>query len=291
MSALAQFDAEQEALAAKEMRKKGWVPYSERGPQTNDLNVLRAYLVEVRARIPRNLFECAEAYNRLAKAVSQAGTPLGGLRRYSKNEVERFFARTINGPDGHVYWNWGRDVFARNDEKVRPPSRWWWEHVHGPISSSTLRVRPTCGDAKCINVAHQECTQFQGRRHTDEQLLGYLQVACSRKGRAVSAREFDREGFAVTSSALKFRFGSWDAARKQAGIQGGATQAPVTPDSGIASILEAKNYLGRWPTTTDYKKDAALRRHLRTRGFPTTRNSISRELGSWPEALRKAGTP
>lgn len=290
MSELARFDAEQEMLAAQEMRARGWVPYRERGPQTDDLNVLRAYLHEVRERNPRGSFEGAEAYNRLAKAASRAGTPLDGLRQYARNEAERFFARTVPGPDGHVYWNWGRDIFARNDHKVRPPGRWWWEHVHGPINDGTLWVRPKCGDAKCIAVEHAECFRPDRTIYTDEKILGAIQVFALKHGRAPTRREWSQHGMKPSYDILRNRFGSYSGAIRAAGLRprlrGGRG---TTPDECIASLRRAKEILGRWPTQADYRNDVDLRSRLADEGFPSSRQPMYTHLGKWDEALRKAG--
>lgn len=151
-----------------------YVPYSQVAPQTDDLTVLRAELYRVREVYGRGSSQGAEAYNRLSAAAARQGKPLGALHVHCFDETERFFSRTIAGPDGHTYWNAGKE-FTRNDGAQRLPRRWWWEHVHGPLLQNA-RVLPVCGDRNCITVDHCAVPDHSERRklYSDEQMLGAL---------------------------------------------------------------------------------------------------------------------
>lgn len=188
-----------------------YVPYSEVAPRTTNLRALRSELDRVRDVYGPGSSQGAEAYNRLSHEAGRQGQPLDGLRRESRDETERFFAQVVPGPDGHHYWDGGRD-FTRNDGKKRTPARWWWEHVHGEIGTTTRRVVPTCGDLTCIDPAHAICEHFNvTRRRTDEQLLGALQVMAMRLGYTPSQTEWELNGGTPTPDIFRSRFGgTWE---------------------------------------------------------------------------------
>lgn len=181
------------------------------------VRALRDELYRIRAEKPGSMY-ATDAYIRYMREASARGMNPTQLREHSRDEVERFFAQTVQGPDGHVYWNGGR-AFTRNDGADRKPGRWWWEHVHGEIGTTTLRVRPTCGDDKCINPEHAEIKHFVGLRYTHAQMVGSLQVAAMRLGHAPSTKEWDNGKYRPVRDIYIQRFGSWAKALAEAGLR------------------------------------------------------------------------
>lgn len=168
---------------------------------------------------PRGCMLVHDAWIAWVAEAYAAGEPLDRLRIDSRNETERFFARTVPGPDGHVYWVGGRD-FTGNTSRTRP-RHWWWRQIHGP--SSLARgdaVRPHCGDARCINPEHcnvqarrERCAKF-----SDAQMLGFIQVAALRLGHRPTKVEFDSMKLGISTTAMFNRFGSWTETCRRAGV-------------------------------------------------------------------------
>src|SRR6266536_1357098 len=133
------------------------------------------------------------AFERYFRAAAAADQPLDALSRRSANEVERFWAQTIPGVDGHIYWD-GPQSFRRNDGKCRRPQRWVWEqHYRRPLSRY-IDVWTTCGEKNCIAALHLAAGRNDARRrYTDEQLLGYLQVAAMRLGHTPRAQWWEKQ--------------------------------------------------------------------------------------------------
>lgn len=265
------------------MSVPGYVAY--KPPATTDLTVLRRDLERVRDEYGRRSSQALEAFQHLHRTANELGRPLSGLRRHSPIESERFFAHTIPGPDGHVYWN-GPTVFRRNGDKVSSsPRRWWWEHIHGTIGTSAMRVRTICGDLACINPEHCECRHFrEGVQFSDREMLGALQVMALRLGHTPSGAEWYRHGGKPSMSLFGLRFGSWLAALNEAGLSYRPNKH--TPAACIKTILYVRKRLNRWPSTDDVPRFGP---DLRALGLPSSDITIRRHLGSWPEALRRAG--
>lgn len=270
------------------MSAVAFVPYSQVAPKTTDLRELRLELRRVREVYGPRSSQGLEAFQRLCRESFLQGQPIDQLRRHTTNEVERFFARTVQGTDGHVYWN-GRRDFRRNDGALRTPARWWWEHVHGTIGSSTRRVSTTCDQPNCINPEHSKCENFNTeKRRTDEQLIGALQVAAMRLGRTPTTGDWAKEGLSPTSQIFARRFGSWGNACRAAGLD----YHPVgsTPEQCVTTLRFARDYLGEWPTVWDFRSRADLKQALAEAGLPTSDNVIYKHLGpTWQESLLKAG--
>jgi Homing endonuclease associated repeat len=249
---------------------------------------LRDELYRIRAEKPGSGY-AHDAFVRYMRDASRLGLNPTTLNQYSTNEVERFFAYTIPGPDGHVYWD-GRKEFRRNDDKQRPPRRWWWEHVHGPIGTTTLRIHPICGDEACINPDHAECRHFAPRKFTDEQLIGFIKVAALRLGHPPRIPEFDAQGFGVTARGVALRFGrSWPTALKAAGYKPPGHPKKVTPAQCITALQRARALLGHWPSSDEFRYHPEIRPALQKEGLPAWPETIRGALGVWHEALRKAG--
>ena len=119
-----------------------------------------------------------------------AGRSPDALSRYSHDEAERFWSRTVPGPDGHTYWIGGKE-FRRNDGSHVVPRRWVWRNTHGPIPARRM-VYTTCGEPRCVTLGHLAAEDRSGRQFTDEQLIGAGQVAALRRGRAPSLRWWEK---------------------------------------------------------------------------------------------------
>lgn len=269
-----------------------FVPYSTVSPSTTDLRELRVELDRVRDIYGPGSSQGEEAFQRLSVEAFRQGRPLDALHYHTTDEVERFFARTIQGPDGHVYWDTDTTHrFRRNDGLYRAPARWWWEHVHGPIGSTTRRVSPTCGEKSCINPEHSKCANFNTeKRRSESELLGALQVAAMRLGHTPRAEEWVRLKLAPSPTIFQQRFGSWQNAIRAAGLK----YQPVgfSPDQCIESILFARNYLGEWPSWKHFRERRDLRKALAEAGLPMSTNVVYKHLGpTWNDALQKAGKP
>lgn len=265
-------------------------PYEPYEPvSTTDLHALRTELIRCRNTYGRRSYHAARAYRALSDTANAQGQPLHGLRRHTANEVERFFAHTIAGPDRHVYWD-GAKTFRRNDGRSRKPLRWWWEHKHGPLLR-TDDIWMTCGAPNCICVDH--ATKGRSERRVifkDEQMLGALQVLALRLGHTPTVVEWDHSGMSPTRAIFQRRFGSWSQAIAAAHLPPTPGARPKrTPAECRSAILLARKILNRWPTTTDFEKEP-LRTRLRTANLPTRHGTIRDALGgSWAEALAKAG--
>ncbi len=224
-----------------------------------------------------------DAYQAWFRKACAEGNPPDTLRHRVADEAERFFARTIPGPDGHTYWDGPLDHrrFLRNDGHKRHPRYWWWEHVNGPLP---LRghVSPCCGEPNCITPDHQvfvSWSEFK-RRYTDEQIIGALQVAALRLGHTPTRKDWTTLNFQPSWSMVARRFSSWSRAISAAGLE------PHTPDYGrlsaadaIACIQSVVTRLGRVPTVAEWDHN-----HERP-----NRKTLVRIFGGYTKALRAAG--
>jgi hypothetical protein len=255
---------------------------------TTDLRVLREELVELRRTHPRRSSVVAEAFGRLFRASCAAGLPLDGLRKHTGDEIERFFAQTIPGLDGHVYWDGARYGFARNDGKLRTPRRWWWAHVNGVEPGQYEDIVSTCGEQNCINPEH--CEQGRGLRRERvgrEAMLGSVRVAALRLGRAPNSMEWNTLGLNPTRKTLVQRFGSWENVIREAGVEYGHIPGrKASPRLCIEALRFARKQLGHWPSYREFLRVAPL---LRAEGLPSASVTIRKHLGGWAEALYKAG--
>lgn len=267
------------------------VPHPAYVPRTLDLRELRNDLYAARETHGRGSWEAHDAYQRLNQASHMLGRPLDGLVTRSPNEVERFFAWTIPGPDAHIYWT-GPAKFVRNDGKGRKPIIWWWDHEGRPRQEGAS-VGPTCGDAACINPDHalvEDRTQSK-RRYTDDQIIGALQAAHLRFGRTLDVRAWEALKLKPVYEVASRRFGSWERAWAAAGIVHKTHEHDVVSAGKCVEVLRlVHRELGWWPTTQQWDRNARLREILRAHpSLPSSRTTIIRRLGPWHEALRKAG--
>lgn len=262
-------------------------PAPDRAP---DLRVLRKELAALREVHPPGSSVVVEAFERLVRAGDAVGQPLDGLRRHTSDEVERFFAQTIPGPDGHVYWDGPSSGFVRNDKKNRVPRRWWWAHKNGHELGQHQDLVPTCGERHCINPDHCEVGRGLRRLRFDSQaMLGKLQVVALRLGRAPTTKEWETLGITPSVSLFQQRFGSWPDAVRQAGftpIHSSTEFAASTPSICIAALRAVREAAGHWPTRKEFEHHRPL---LKEKELPSSSSTIKKYLGPWTEALRKAG--
>lgn len=228
-----------------------------------------------------------QAFQQLSQAYAAEGRHIDDLDQRSPVEEERFFASTIQGPDGHVYWQ-GWRYFTRNDKALRSPVRWWWEFTHNPISRQ-LSVKPTCGDPACINPEHcqLEDQSRRLRRYTDERLIGGLQVLAMRLGRTPTEKDWRESGLDPAFSLFAYRFGSWIKALDAAGLD--PIPSVRRPIDYIRALQAARALIGHWPTLTDFNS-VTVRTHLKDRKLPTSARMVYEKIGpGWEDALRRAG--
>ena len=252
-----------------------------------ELGRLRAELEQARADNPRGSSAHREAFERLLRAADAAGQPLDALAYYTADETERFFARTVAGADGHVYWTAGKH-FYRNDGRGRLPRRWWWERATGETLGPRDVLASVCDEPNCINPEHCRREALQRARiYSDEAMLGALQVAAMRHGRPLHVREWDALHLRPSSGVYQTRFGTWKDAVRAAGLE----YHYVTPntsasaDDCLASLRFVERRLGHWPSNREFRESRAA---LIAAGHISSHSTIIRHLGNWPEALRKA---
>lgn len=253
---------------------------------TLNLRPLREHLIEARETDGRGSAAALAAFKDLFRAAAQSGQPLDQLRRHTADEVERFFAMTVPGPSGHVYWDGPRD-FRRNDGRYRKPRRWWWAHKHGPIGPFDDIVID-CGDQACINPEHcLKGRDLSRTRHTREQIIDTIKVAALRLGRPPNSTEWDTMGFAMSSTLIRMRFGSWPDAIRAAGFdyQRGSGNTGTTAAACVEAMRFVRERLGRAPSNGEFRAFAV---QLREAGLPASHTTIIAHLGSWDAALERS---
>lgn len=254
-----------------------------------DLRSLRERLYAARAEHGRGSSEAAALYHELTVTAFRAGTPLDGLRRYAESESERFFARTIQGPDGHVYWD-GFALFTMNDSRRTHPRRWWWRHAKGPLDQYTTIVA-SCGEKNCINPEHQEREDRGERRRlmSDREMLGALQVVALRLGHAPSTDEWRAMKVRPSTKIYIKRFGSWPQSLTAAGLASPARSGRTTSAEGVLkAIAVARRHLGHWPNEPEFTERVDIRELLHAAGLPSSRSGFRRHFGRWGPALAAA---
>ena len=141
------------------------------------------------------------------RELAAQGRPPDALRQRSPIESERFWARTVPGPDGHTYWTGGR-VFTRNDGSTIRPARWVWTQTRGPVSRRAM-VFPTCGESRCVTLDHLDHDVDPRHAYSDEALIGAGQVATMRRGRPPSLKWWEANIKRPNRKTIIRRFGSW----------------------------------------------------------------------------------
>lgn len=229
-----------------------------------------------------------DAYNRWFHQACIEGNPPDALQPNAGTDLERFFARTIPGPDGHTYWEPRAMRFYPRDGGQRHCRWWWYEHVHGNQGRGTLAA--VCGERNCITPDHQLFVSWAEarRRFTDEQMLGAIQVSALSLGHTPTAVEYSQSGRRPSDSLIRMRFGTWERAVTAAGLE----PSPLSihrrgPEDCIAGLRWLASHLGHAPSDKEYRAHAAF---LKSAGHPPSATTIRTHLGRpWSAALAKAG--
>ena len=160
-----------------------------------------------------------EAYNDWFRQRCKEGRSPSALQIHSKDEAERFWARTVPGSDGHLYWTGGQ-TFRLNSGTDQKPQRWAWKAQHGELSPYT-EIENNCGEGHCVNVEHLQIRPRSARRvrFSDDKVIGALQVLHMRLGRAPTTTDWDEAKLPITASALVNRRGSWANTLALAGLE------------------------------------------------------------------------
>ena len=116
------------------------------------------------------------------------------------------------------------------------------------------------------------------RRYSDDQILGELKASAGRLGRSPTMREFERdEGTRIHPQTVIERFGSWNAAKRLAGLR---PRRFATREELLAELRTLGDELGRPPTGGDLQ---------RRRATMPSKSLYWHVFGSLRNALREAG--
>ena len=123
--------------------------------------------------------------------------------------------------------------------------------------------------------------QFQAgirKRYTDEQILAELRASAERLGRSPTMREFagDPETTVHPQTVIE-HFGSWNAAKREAGL---VPRRFATPEELLQLLRDLGEQLGRVPTARDLDD---------RRGKMPSKSLYWHTFGSLTSALREAG--
>jgi hypothetical protein len=217
-----------------------------------------------------------EAYNAWFRQCCKEGRSPSSLREHSADEAERFWARTVAGPDGHVYWTSGR-LFRKNDGKSTRPQRWAWSAA-GRDLNAYIEIENTCGEGNCVNPEHMQVRPRAATRvrFSDERAIAALQVLKMRLGFTPSRRDWDAADLPVTASAMNNRFRNWGAFCRAAGLEPQRPSHALQPETCVRAVVELAAEIGRPPTARDWEEHHGW---LKARGFPTSPTSIRNKLG------------
>lgn len=250
--------------------------------------VLQAELRDVRAEYDAG--RCTRtavrtAFERWFRACCAAGRPPDALDPRIDDEAERFFAKLVQGPDGHVYWG-GPRYFATNDGKHAIPRRWWWIHLHGE-PTERVRIAPFCDEENCIFPSHMRAVSWSEikRRWTDEQVLGSIQVVAMQLGRTPTALEWETARRLPSKDIVILRFGTWNKAMSAAGLM--PRPSGVNVAHGARGILskedllragvELVHRLGRVPGQNEWSH----------RNYAPSYSTVRRRFGKWATFLEE----
>jgi hypothetical protein len=230
-------------------------------------------------------------WERSFREAAQAGHPPDALRRYTADEVERFWSYTIAGVDEeHVYWD-GPKTFVRNDGRQRMPARWVWERRHGSQLATHVRVLPNCGESNCIAPDHLELHHRERTfKYTDDQALGAMQVVAMRLGYPPTAAYWkDRKELRPSHGLIIDRWGSWERALTAAGLNPDHCHrnprgSRWSDQDLVDALLSFVRDLGFVPSGKEWIRRSAGRQQPEYK-------TVARRLGdgSWKLALERAG--
>lgn len=246
---------------------------------------LRADLQRMRQERPGSGL-CADAYNRLARECALMGRPLGALREHSVDEEERFFARTVPGPDGHIYWTGAAGGFYTARHTRTLPRRWWFARRYDVVLDHYDILESTCGDAACINPEHAARSRRSRQIYSDQSLLGAIQVQAARLGHPPSTKDWKRSGRTPSDAVIIARFGSWEKALHAAGFTGYTSIRQATRADCLSGIRLVHDLTGKWPTREAYEHHGDI---LQAHGFPRSGTTVMQFFGRrWPPAVEAA---
>jgi Homing endonuclease associated repeat len=116
------------------------------------------------------------------------------------------------------------------------------------------------------------------KRYPDEEILGQLKACASRLGRSPTMREFaDDAGTTIHPQTVIERFGSWNRAKRAAGL---VPRRFATKEELLRCLRELGERLGRTPTAKDVDAN---------RGIVPSKSLYWHTFGSLTNALREAG--
>jgi hypothetical protein len=116
------------------------------------------------------------------------------------------------------------------------------------------------------------------RRYTDEEILAELRSSAARLGRSPTMREFAADpGAGVHPQTVIEHFGTWNAAKRAAGLQ---PRRFISREELVEQLRELGEELGRTPTVRDIEE---------RRGRMASKSLIWHTFGSLAAALKEAG--
>jgi hypothetical protein len=116
------------------------------------------------------------------------------------------------------------------------------------------------------------------KRYSDAEILGQLKSSAERLGRSPTMREFaEDEGTTIHPQTVIERFGSWNRAKRAAGL---VPRRFATKEELLRCLRELGEKLGRTPTAKDVDAN---------RGIVPSKSLYWHTFGSLKNALREAG--
>jgi hypothetical protein len=116
------------------------------------------------------------------------------------------------------------------------------------------------------------------RRYTDDEILAELRASAERLGRSPTMREFAADtDAAVHPQTVIEHFGTWNAAKRAAGLQ---PRRFISRDELLGQLRELGEELGRTPTVRDIEA---------RRGRMASKSLLWHTFGSLAAALKEAG--
>jgi hypothetical protein len=116
------------------------------------------------------------------------------------------------------------------------------------------------------------------KRYSDAEILGQLKSSAERLGRSPTMREFaEDEGTTIHPQTVIERFGSWNQAKRAAGL---VPRRFATKEELLRCLRELGETLGRTPTAKDVDAN---------RGIVPSKSLYWHTFGSLTNALREAG--
>lgn len=217
-----------------------------------------------------------EAFGKWFRQRCKEGRRADALRINSPEESERFWARTVPGPDGHIYWTGGK-VFTENANRKRSPQRWAWIKAKGSLGNWT-EIENNCGEPKCVNVDHMQLRDRaeSRRRLTDASIIGAVQVLAMRLGRTPTKQDWEDAKLPITVRTAQGRFGgAWGNVLRAAGLDA-RPYVHSTPEMCAEGIIALAAKIGHPPSRREWD---AHREWMREQGHPTSSTTVRNQFG------------